>query len=144
MREVIGFENIKVKVDVKDWRGAVEVSGNILLENGKIKRKYIDDMISAVVDMGPYMVLAPGFALAHAKPSSDVIENAVSLITLKNPVNFGSKNDPVKVILCMASTDNTSHINILKAVAERLMMDGMIDRIASCESVQEVYVLINE
>ena len=101
-------------------------------------------MIKAVIDMGPYMVLALGFALAHAKPSPEVLENGLSLITLEPPVNFGSKNDPVKVILCMACTDNTLHISVLRAVAEKLMTDGMIDRIASCKSVQEVYSLINE
>lgn len=144
MKEIISSENIKVKVDVKGWREAVEASGNLLLDSEKIKRKYIDDMVKAVLDMGPYMVLAPGFALAHAKPSSDVLENGVSLITLENPVNFGSKNDPVKVILCVACTNNTSHINFLKAIAEKIMIDGMIDKIASCQSVQEVYSLINE
>lgn len=144
MEELISSANIKVKVSVKDWREAIEISGSLLLRSKKINRKYIDDMVKAVIDMGPYMVLAPGFALAHAKPSPDVLENGVSLITLETPVNFGSKNDPVKVILCMACTDSTSHINVLKAVAEKLMLEGMIDRIASCKSVQEVYSLINK
>lgn len=144
MKELISSENIKVKVCVKDWKEAIEISGSLLMESKKINRKYIDDMIKAVIDMGPYMVLAPGFALAHAKPSPDVLENGVSLVTLETPVTFGSKNDPVKVILCMACTDNTSHINVLRAVAEKLMIEGMIERIASCQSVQEVYSLINE
>lgn len=144
MKELISSANIKVKANAKDWKEAVEISGDLLLESKNIKRKYIDDMIKAVVDMGPYMVLAPGFALAHARPSEAVLENAVSLITLANPVNFGSKNDPVKVIMCVACTDSTSHINVLRAVAGKLMIEGMIDRIASCQSIQEVYSLINE
>ena len=90
------------------------------------------------------IALTPGFALAHAEPSSDVLANGVSLINLENPVNFGSINDPVNVILCMASIDSNSHISVLKAVAEKLMIEGMIDGIASCQSVQEVYSLINE
>lgn len=143
MGEIIGSKNIRVKVEAKDWKEAIEASGNILLERGKITRKYIDDMIKAVYDMGPYMVLAPGFALAHAKPSSAVIESSVSLVTLANPVDFGSDNDPVKIIMCLASTDNKSHINMLKAVAEKLMDDGMIERIASCQSADEVCSLIN-
>lgn len=143
MKEVISIENIRVKVDAKDWREAIEASGDILLKKGSIKRDYIEDMTKAVMEMGPYMVVTPGFALAHAKPSSHVLENAVSLITLKNPVKFGSINDPVNVVLCIACVDNTSHINVLKAVAEKLMTEGMIESIASCESVQEVYSLIN-
>ena len=144
MKELISSENIKVNANVRDWKEAIEVSGNLLLISKKIKRNYIDEMIKAVVDMGPYMVIAPGFALAHARPSEAVLENAVSLVTLENPVNFGSENDPVKVIMCVACTDSISHINILRAIAEKLIIEGMIDRIASCQSVQEVYLLINE
>ncbi|QAT63235.1 PTS sugar transporter subunit IIA [Acidilutibacter cellobiosedens] len=143
MKEVISINNIKVNVNVKDWREAIEAAGNILLQNGNIKKKYIDDMVKAVVSMGPYMVITPGFALAHAKPSSDVLENSVSLITLKNPVKFGSINDPVNVVLCIACVDNISHINVLKAVAEKLMIEEMIAKIALCQSVEEVYSLIN-
>ncbi|MDF2675182.1 MAG: sugar transporter subunit [Clostridiales bacterium] len=144
MKEVISFENIRVKASAENWKEAIEISGNLLLENRKIKRKYIDNMIKAVIDMGPYIVITPGLALAHAEPSSDVLENGVSLITLKEPVDFGSINDPVNIILCLASTDNNSHINVLKAVAEKLMIEGMIDRLASSKSVQEVYSLLNE
>lgn len=141
--EVVSLENIKVKANAKDWKEAIEISGDLLLRNGKIRRKYIDDMIKAVVEMGPYIVLAPGFALAHAQPSTDVIENDLSLITLEEPVNFGSVNDPVNVILCMASVDNDSHIDILKKVAEKLMIEGMIGKIASCQCKAELYLLIN-
>jgi ascorbate PTS system EIIA or EIIAB component len=144
MKELISFDNIQVKARAVEWREAIEIAGNLLLKDEKIKRKYIDNMIKAVIDMGPYIVITPGLALAHAEPSSEVLENAVSLITLEEPVNFGSINDPVNVILCLASTDNNSHINVLKAVAEKLMIEGMIDRLAVCESVQEIYSLINE
>ena len=144
MKEIIGIDNIKVNVNARDWREAIEASGNILLQKGNIKRKYIDDMIKAVLSLGPYMVVTPGFALAHAKPSPDVLQDGVSLITLKNPVEFGSINDPVSVVLCMACVDNISHINALKAVAEKLMIEGMIGKIASCRSAREVYSLINE
>jgi ascorbate PTS system EIIA or EIIAB component len=144
MKELISFEDIKVKASAKDWKEAIEIAGNLLFKSGKIKRKYIDNMIKAVIDMGPYIVLTPGFALAHAAPSSDVLENGVSLITLEHPVNFGSINDPVNVVLCLASIDSNSHINVLKAVAEKLMIEGMIGSIASLESELAAYLLIND
>ncbi len=144
MKELISFENIKVKAGAKDWKEAIDIAGNLLLNSGKIKRKYIDNMIEAVIDLGPYIVLTPGFALAHAAPSSDVLENGVSLITLEQPVNFGSINDPVNVVLCLASVDSNSHINVLKSVAEKLMIEGMINRLASLGNEKEAYLLIND
>lgn len=144
MKEIVNLENIEVKAIAKDWREAIGIAGRLLLKAGKVKEEYISSMINAVIDMGPYMVLAPGFALAHARPSSDVLENGVSLITLENAVSFGSTNDPVDVILCVACTDSNSHIGVLSAVAEKLMVEGMIGRIAACKSKEEVYSLINE
>ncbi|GLC32457.1 PTS sugar transporter subunit IIA [Clostridium omnivorum] len=144
MKELIKFENIKVKVEAKDWKEAIEIVGNLLLVSGKIKEGYIESMIKAVIDMGPYIVITPGLALAHAQPSSDVIENGVSIINLKSPVNFGSANDPVNVVLCLACTDTDSHINVLQSVAEKLMIEGMIERLASCDNEQQIYSLINE
>lgn len=144
MKEIVSLKNIKVKARAKDWQEAIEIAGKLLLEDGKIQDNYIDSMIKAVIDMGPYMVLTTGFALAHAKPSKEVLENGVSLITLESPVNFGSINDPVNVILCVACTDSNSHINVLKAIAEKLMIEGMIDKLAACQSEKEVYSLLNE
>lgn len=144
MKELIKFENIKVKVEAKNWKEAIEIVGNLLLVSGKIKEGYIDSMIKAVIDMGPYIVITPGLALAHAQPSSDVLENGVSIINLKSPVNFGSANDPVNVVLCLACTDTDSHINVLQSVAEKLMIEGMIERLASCDNEQQIYSLINE
>lgn len=144
MKEIVSLKNIKVMADARDWKEAIEKAGNLLLEDKKINRKYIDDMINAVINMGPYMVLTPGFALAHAEPCPDVLKNGISVITLKTPVNFGSSNDPVKVILCLACTDSFTHISVLKIIAEKLMMEGMIERIASCKTEEEVYSLLNK
>ncbi|MEG1461890.1 MAG: PTS sugar transporter subunit IIA, partial [Anaerorhabdus sp.] len=70
-------------------------------------------------------------------------ESSISLITLKNPVTFGSPNDPVSVILCLACVDKTSHMNSLQVIAEKLMVEGMIQKLANCNSSEELYSLIN-
>jgi ascorbate PTS system EIIA or EIIAB component len=144
MKELISIENIKVKASVGDWKEAIEKAGELLLNSGKIQRGYIDNMIKAVMEMGAYIVLTPGFALAHAAPSQDVKESSVSLITLENSVDFGSINDPVNVILCLASVDSNSHINVLRDIAEKLMIEGMIESLAACKTEQEAYLLINK
>lgn len=144
MKELISFENIKARAVARDWKEAIEIAGNLLLKSGRIKRQYIDDMIKAVIDMGPYIVATPGLALAHAKPCPAVLVDAVSIVNLISPVSFGSVNDPVNVILCLASTDGNSHVSLLQSIAEKLMIEGMIDKIASCKSEEEIYSLINE
>jgi PTS system ascorbate-specific IIA component len=79
-------------------------------------------MIAAFEELGPYMVVAPGIALAHGRPSESVLDTGLSLVTLANPVVFGSlANDPVSIIFGLAAKDHDGHIDLLAALSEFLM-----------------------
>ena len=143
MGELIKLENIKVNVEANDWRDAIRKSGALLEENGSIKHDYIEDMIKSVEELGPYIVLMPGFALGHAAPSPSVLKNDLSLITLTNPVNFGSNNDPVKVLMCLACTDSKSHMESIQKVAMKLMENDSIDRMLACKTEMDLYNFLN-
>lgn len=143
MDDLIRKENIQVGVDVASWQDAVRSVGNLLLQAGSITAQYIEEMIQAVVELGPYMVLMPGFALAHAAPSAAVLRDDISLITLKTPVAFGNaENDPVKVVLCICCKDRESHRTTLQRVALSVMEDGMIDNMAAAKSVDGLLALL--
>ena len=53
-----------------------------MVKNGTIEERYIDGMIETVKNLGPYIVIAPGVALPHARPEDGVIEPSMSLVTL--------------------------------------------------------------
>lgn len=141
--ELIKMENIKARERAKDWEESIEKAGEILLKQGKITEQYIQNMIHVVKEYGPYMVLMPGFALAHAEPSEAVIETSISLMTLQEPVDFKSTNGPVSVLMCLACRDKTEHINMLQLIAEKLMDEGMIERLTQCKDETEIYQLMN-
>ncbi len=143
MQELIRKENIKANVSANSWEDAVASAGHLLVESGSITVSYVDSMIRSVRDMGPYIVLTPGFALAHAAPGDAVLKPCLSLITLKNPVKFGSPNDPVKIIMCLACTDKATHMQVLSEVARKLMSSDFIERLAQCRSEDELYCAIN-
>ena len=104
IKEVLSLENIlneshiRIREEARDWEGAIRRAGEVLVQAGSIKPGYIDKMIRSVKELGPYIVIMPGFALAHAAPCEDVIKSDIALITLKNPVCFESPNDPVSVV----------------------------------------------
>ncbi len=131
------------RVDALDWKDAVRKAGFLLMKSGEIEEGYIDAMISSVEELGPYMVIAKGFALAHAAPCEAVKKNAVSLISLQNGVDFGSKNDPVKLVMCLACTDRESHIARLSKIAMRLMKTGTIEELIASKNEEELYETIN-
>ncbi|MBQ6478759.1 MAG: PTS sugar transporter subunit IIA [Erysipelotrichaceae bacterium] len=143
MEELVKKDNIKVGLEASDWKEAIKLAGEPLIASGDIKKQYIDDMIRSVEELGPYIVLTKGFALAHSAPCPAVIRSSVSLITLKEAVNFGSSNDPVNVVMCLACVDKVSHIETLQKIARVLMRKGSIERLAESKTVEELYQRIN-
>lgn len=143
MNELISLNNIQIDVEAKDWEDAIRKAGKLLEDNKSISNLYIENMITSVKTLGPYIVLMPGFALGHAEPSEEVYKNDLSLITLKQPVNFGSNNDPVKVVMCMACTDKQSHIEKIQAIAYKLMADDAIENMLKCQTSEQLYEYIN-
>ena len=143
MEELVTIQRIGSRKKAENWQEAIRRAGELLLENGDIEEKYIDNMIDSVRELGPYIVLTKGFALAHAAPSEVVKRTGISLINLEKPVDFGSSNDPVSVVMCMACVDKQSHIEHLQKLAMKLMEEGMIDKLGRCETDDELYKTIN-
>lgn len=143
MESLIEQGHIQLQTEAADWREAIRAAGDLLVKSGCITTGYIESMIRAVEELGPYMVILPGFALAHAAPSPDVFQDAMSLVTLCTPVCFGSaENDPVHVVLCLSCVDREAHIASLQRVAMLLMEDDMVQKIADAASVAEIQVLL--
>ena len=144
MDELVEISKINAQVEASSWQEAVFAAGQVLIDSGDIERSYLDDMVKSVEKYGPYIVISKGFALAHAAPCEAVKRSSVSLINLKEGISFGSANDPVKVVMCLACADKTAHIEQLQKIARVLMKEGTIDKLAACETKEELYRIINE
>ena len=61
-------------VPATDWKDAIRLAGKGLVAAGFTTDAYTDQMIETVEKMGPYIVIAPGLALAHSRPSEAVLD----------------------------------------------------------------------
>jgi PTS system ascorbate-specific IIA component len=110
--------SIRVGAVALDREHAIEMAGELLVASGRSTPEYTESMIEAVLENGPYIVIAPGIALAHGRPSEAVLEIGLSLVTLAVPVVFGNDaNDPVRLVLGLCATDHNSHIDIMAELA---------------------------
>ena len=138
-REVLrlGVEGLRTPQEV------IAYGGGLLKEAGKVNEQYIDDMISAYETLGPYIVMAPGLAMPHARPGGNVMENAVSFLQLKTPVEFQhSSNDPVKVVITLAGSSDNGHIELLQDLSSFLGEEGIIEQLSLVTSYEELIKMI--
>lgn len=113
-----------VRLDVRadDWRAAIRAAGALLESDGIATGDYTDAMIRIVEEYGPYIVIAPGFALAHARPDESVHRTGMSFVRLAEPVAFGNAdNDPVRIVMALAAADASTHREALVALASLLV-----------------------
>lgn len=124
---------------VNNWRDAIRLAGGLLEKAGTITGEYTQSMIDSVERNGPYIVVAPGFAFAHARPSSAVKETSLSWVRLDSPVEFfHTKNDPVTLVVALAAVDSTEHIDAMSELAGLLGKEEFRARLEAAESEEEL------
>ena len=115
--EIIRKSNAAFLYDADNWRDAIAEASKPLIKSGDIKEEYVDDMIKAIEDLGTYMVFIPEIAFVHAS-NKNVVNNAVSMLTLKNEIYFGDNSEVrIKSVVVLANKDENKNlielINIL-------------------------------
>ncbi len=124
---------------VADWRAAVREAGQALTRSGATRAEYSDRMIAVVEEYGAYIVIAPGLALAHARPGPDVRREGLAVVTLATAVPFGHPhNDPVRVVVGLAVSNAEEHVASVAKLANAFNDSGIVARIAGATSADEV------
>ena len=103
----------------------------------------MEAMVKLVQENGPYIVIAPGLAFPHARPQDGAKVAGLSLIRLLEPVEFGNEdNDPVRLVIALSATDNSSHIDALaelfEVIAEAENREELL-RAATPEEIMAVF-----
>ncbi|MCU1405303.1 MAG: ascorbate transporter subunit [Glaciihabitans sp.] len=133
------LSSITTHASASDWRAAIRLAGDGLVAGGATTDEYTNEMIAAVEKHGPYIVIAPGIALAHSRPSPAVLKGGLSWVSLASPVEFGhSSNDPVNLVIGLAAIDHDSHIQVMSALAGVLSDSDAMARLLAASSADEV------
>jgi PTS system ascorbate-specific IIA component len=143
LADAFGEGSILIKDSVDNRSAAIELAGKLLVQSGKAKYSYVASMLEAVERFGPYIVIAPGIALAHGKPSEDVIETGLSLLVLKQAIEFQhSQNDPVQLVFGLAATDHESHIETMSQLAEVLSDQERVNTLLTCSDFEQIRMVL--
>ncbi|KAA9394842.1 PTS sugar transporter [Kocuria coralli] len=121
LHELVTPDSIRLDAEAGSWQEAVRASGELLVSAGVSDDSYTESMIRNVEENGPYIVVAPGFAFAHARAEDDIHRTGMSWVRLREPVAFGHEsNDPVSLIAALAAPDSTEHMQAMRQLATLL------------------------
>lgn len=74
IEKVINPKLIQLAIRAVDWKDAIHQAAQPLIDNNDVTEHYVEGIIRSVKEYGPYFVIAPHVALAHA-PSKDGAKN---------------------------------------------------------------------
>jgi PTS system ascorbate-specific IIA component len=139
------LSSIETQASAADWRAAIRLAGDGLVSGGVTTDVYTDEMIAAVEKHGPYIVIAPGIALAHSRPSPAVLSGGLSWVSLATPVEFGNAaNDPVELVIGLAAVDHDAHIQVMSALAGVLSDSSAMERLSAAATPDDVRAVLTE
>jgi mannitol/fructose-specific phosphotransferase system IIA component (Ntr-type) len=137
-------EQIRLKVRAADWQDAIRKAGDLLVECGGAEEGYIEAMIRTVEEAGPYIVIAPGIAIPHARPEEGALETCFAVLVLEPPVNFGhQENDPVSLVVAFSSPSRDAHISTLTTLAKQFGRDGFLHDVKQARTKDELANLLH-
>ena len=143
LADAFGEGSILIMGSVDNRSEAIKLAGELLVASGKATKGYVASMLEAVEKFGPYIVIAPGIALAHGKPSADVLETGLSLLVLGSAIEFQhSQNDPVKLVFGLAATDHESHIELMSDLAQFLSDQDSLNSLLTCSDSEQIRSLL--
>ncbi|MFQ1017184.1 PTS sugar transporter subunit IIA [Gilliamella sp. Occ3-1] len=146
---LIENNSILLKANATTWQEAVKLGTDMLVASKAIKPSYYDAIIRCVKKMGPYIIIAPNFAMPHARPEDGVNRTAFALVTLKDPVYFDGEEDPVDVLVTLAGSTSDQHMEGLIEVTQILDDENSetgidLDKLRRCNTKEEVYLVIDQ
>ncbi len=145
LKELLSTDVIRIHESADDWQNAIELACEPLIANGSIDSSYVQAIFRSHAEMGPYYVVGPGIAMPHARPEDGVNRLALGLTVIRDGVNFDAdENDPVRLLVTLAATDSSSHVNAIAQLAELFMNEKHVQQICEATDVATIRNIIEK
>lgn len=145
LQDLLSEDNVSFRYPAETWEDVIRHGGQLMVDAGFTDPTYTEAMIDVVRDMGPYIVLAPGLAMPHARPEMGAKQVGAALVTLEKPIDFGSpENDPVSVAVFLCAPNKDEHIQLLTDIATLFEDEEFLDAAVNFESLEDVQSFLAE
>ena len=144
---LIENNSIKLNVSAANWQEAIKVGTDMLEKSGAIQPSYYQAITSSIEKLGPYIVIAPDFAMPHARPEDGVNKTAFALVTLAESIEI--QGERVEVMVTLAGSSSDEHMAGLMEVTQILDDEDSetginLDKLLRCKSNQDIFDVIDK
>lgn len=128
----------------KDWQDAILSGGKVLLDQQGVTPGYLKTIVDKCKANGPYIVIAPGIAMPHARPEEGARSLCYGIVTLAEPVVFGDPdNDPISLLIFMAAASVREHNEqAVSQIADICDDEDLVASIMNAKSDKEILALL--
>ncbi|ASF40668.1 hypothetical protein CEH05_16515 [Halobacillus halophilus] len=145
LNDLLTKKTIQLKDEVPSWEEAIKTAAQPLIDQESIHEEYVQAMIDTVHELGPYVVIAPGIAIPHARPEAGVERLGMSFLRLKEPVYFSEKEKHrAQLVIVLAAIDNQTHLKALAQLTELLSNEDNVDKLIAADDQETVLEIINQ
>lgn len=143
LKDLLTSDVVQVVEGAEDWREAIAVACQPLIDNGAIEPRYVEAIYRSHEAIGPYYVIGPGIAMPHARPEEGANRIALALTVIPDGVVFhAEENDPVKLLIVLAATDSDSHIGVISQLAALFDNENDLATLLNAATPQDILTVI--
>lgn len=142
--EILTEDKITIQEKTTNWSTAIQEAAQPLLNDQFITKEYINEMIDSVNELGPYIVIAPEIAIAHARPNENVNKVGLSLLKLNQHINFSEDGHFASLIFVLSAIDSHSHLSVLQDLAKVLGDKDKVGKLLETQKKSEILNILKE
>ncbi|MCL2588044.1 MAG: HTH domain-containing protein [Oscillospiraceae bacterium] len=128
--------HIRIETRELSWEEALRTGGE-MLEGSHYSAAYIERMIENVRQYGPYFVLSPKVALAHAGADCGVYQEGLSLLVSKQGICFDG-DSKVHLLFFFCTAGKIAYMKLFHEII-KIGKNGTADRVLALNTSEEVF-----
>ncbi|MFT9008220.1 MAG: PTS sugar transporter subunit IIA [Bifidobacterium sp.] len=132
--------SILYREGVAGWQEAVDAVTLPLIGLGTIRPTYVQAIKDSIAGPGgTYIDLGSGIALAHARPENGVVDTSLSVLHVASPFLLADQKDhAISTIFCLAAKDATTHIDLMRSLANFLGNEADQRKLAAVSNEEQL------
>lgn len=146
MEQLIQIEYIQVNGEATDPFAAIDLAASVLIKHACIAEDYVKTVLEREKIFPTGLPSKIGTAIPHAN-SEDVFKSAISVLTLKDPLDFSEMGNPqkmlpVEIIFLLAVKDQAMQLEILQTIMKIIQDEKILEKIKGAQEPEIIYNLI--